>query len=214
MIKLYCDSQSVLDRIQTTTGSPYPRDTIQDDYPIFKEIQLLLQTLQPIHVELLHVTGHQDEKCIKRPLTTPEILNIECDERATKLNNTLIETPVPHHPLFPSSYPHLQINKHTIIRQLQSNLREAATRPAYHRYLNKKYDWTDNQTDQIQWHTFRLAYNRLNKQERKLIAKFNHNWLPLQTSHHIQSTSEQQLCPSCRGHTETNDHFLQCTHID
>jgi len=45
-------------------------------------------------------------------------------------------------------------------------------------------------------------------------VKFNHNWLPLQTSHHVHSTSEQQRCPSCRGQPETADHFLQCTHTD
>jgi len=78
-IKLYCDSQSVLDRIQAT-DTLYPRDTVQDDYPVFREIQIILQTLQPVNIQLLHVTGHQDGKKLKRPLTTPEILNVECDE--------------------------------------------------------------------------------------------------------------------------------------
>jgi len=115
LIKLYCNSQSILDQSQTTTGSLYLHDTIQDDYPIFKEIQHLLQMLQPISVQLLHVTSHQDKKCLKRPLTTPKLLNVECDERATKLNNMIIESPVPHHLLLPSSYPHLQIDQQMLI---------------------------------------------------------------------------------------------------
>jgi len=152
-------------------------------------------------------------KKLKCPLTTPELLNVECDKWATKLNNMLIDPPTPHHLLLPASYPHLQLSQQTIIHQLQSNLREAATWPAYHQYLGDKYSWTANEHDQIQWHTFHIAYNWFNKQEQKTIAKFNHNWLPLQTSHHIHSTSEQQFCPLCCGHQETANHFLQCPQI-
>jgi len=122
--------------------------------------------------------------------------------------------PAPTHPLLPFSYPHLQLSQRTIIRQLQSNLQDAATQPTYHQYLSDKYNWNADDPDQIQWHAFRLAYNRFNKQEQKTIAKFNHNWLPLQTSHHVHSTSKQQICPSCRSHQETADHFLVCPHTD
>jgi len=63
--------------------------------------------------------------------------------------------------------------------------------------------------DHIQWHTF-LADNWSKQQEWKIIAKYNHDWLPLQTSHHMHSTSEQQYCPSCLGHPNMPKHFLQC----
>jgi len=119
-----------------------------------------------------------------------------------------------YHPILPASYPHLKIHQTVIIRHLQSNLREAATQPDYHKYLTDKYNWNTTDPNYIEWHTFRMAYNRLRKPERHIIAKFNHNWLPLQTSHHVHSTSEQQYCPSCCGQQETADHFLQCPHTD
>jgi len=78
----------------------------------------------------------------------------------------------------------------------------------------QKYNLNADDPDHIQWHTFCLAYNRFKKQEWKIIAKYNHNWLPLQTSHYIHSTSKQQSCPSCLGHPEMPDHFLQCAHPD
>ncbi len=68
--------------------------------------------------------------------------------------------------------------------------------------------------DHIQWQTFCLAYNWFKKTDRKIIIKYNHNWLPLQMSHHVHSTSEQQYCPSCLGQPETTDHFLQCPQPD
>ncbi len=213
-IKLYCDNQGVIDRLQQPNNPLYPRDTIQDDYPIFREITMLLQTLQPLTVQLFHVTGHQDATKIKRPLTVPELLNVDCDERANKLNDTLMEPYEPYHPILPASYPHIQIAHSTIIRCLQSSLRDAATKPDYYKYLCDKYNWQPKDPGTVQWHTFQVAYNRLSKSEQKTIAKFNHNWLPLQISHYIHSTSEQQYCPSCRGHPETVDHFLQCPQPD
>jgi len=158
-IQLYCDNQGILDCIQANEPI-YPCDTIQDDYPIIREIQILIQTIQPITVHLHHVTGHQDEKKLKRPLTTQETLNIKCDHRATTLNNTLIDHPASYHPSLPASYPHLQIDQHTTIRQLQSKLREAATHPDYyHHYLCKKFDWDASIPDKIQWQVFRIAYH-------------------------------------------------------
>ncbi len=164
-VKLYCDNQGVLDRIQSDTNTLYPRDTIQDDYPVFRETRILLQTLQPIKVQLLHVTGHQNEKKLKRPLTTPELLNVDCDARATQLNDTLPALPEPNHIMLPASYPHLQISQTIIIRHLQLTLQEAATQPDYNKYLCDKYNWNPTDTNHIQWHTFRMAYNCLRKPE-------------------------------------------------
>jgi len=158
-IRLYCNNQGVLDRIQAINDPLYPRDTIQDDYLIIREIQILIQMLQPITIHLHHVTGHQDAKKLKHPLTTPETLNIECDQRETMLNNTLIDHPASYHPPLLASYPHLQIAQHTTIRQLQSKLRKAATRPDYHRYLCEKFDWDASVPDQIQWQVFCIAYH-------------------------------------------------------
>jgi len=97
----------------------------------------------------------------KRPLTTPELLNVDCDERASTLNDTLIDPTNPHHPTLPASYPHLQLKQSIIIRQLQSNLRDAATQAEYHKYLCEKFNWEATTPELIHWHTFRLAYNHL-----------------------------------------------------
>ncbi len=61
-IQIYCDNQGVIDRINNHTPNHYPRDAIQDDYPVYKEIAHQLQQLQPIAPTFHHVQGHQDRK--------------------------------------------------------------------------------------------------------------------------------------------------------
>jgi len=41
---------------------------------------MVLHNLHSIKIQLLHVTGHQDANKLKRPLTTPELLNVNCDK--------------------------------------------------------------------------------------------------------------------------------------
>ncbi len=47
----------------------------------------------------------------------------------------------------------------------------------------------------------------------KLYKKFIHGCLPLQTGPHVQSSSTDKLCPSCRWHLEEKTHFLACNAI-
>jgi len=143
-------------------------------------------------------------------LSQPQNSSMSIVTNEQPINTTLIKPPDPHHPMLPASYPHLQIIQGTIIWQLQSNPHNAATQDDYHKYLCNKFNWNPKDPDLIQWQTCHLAHNWLKKTDRKTIVKYNHNWLPLQTSHHVHSTSEQQYCPSCLGQPETTGHFLQC----
>jgi len=87
-VTVYCDNQGVIDRITGAMDECQPRDMIQDDYPVFQEIAILRQQLQPISFTFIHVDGHLDTKKPKRPLTVAETLNIECDTRAKKHSQT------------------------------------------------------------------------------------------------------------------------------
>jgi len=61
-VTVYCDNQGVIDRITGATDEYQPRDMIQDDYPVFQEIAILRQQLQPICFTFTHVNGHLDTK--------------------------------------------------------------------------------------------------------------------------------------------------------
>jgi len=80
----YCDNKGIVDRLNRKANQQYPRDTIQDDYPIIGEIQQTIRNLEPILVTIAHVKGHQDKVKLDRPLTIQETLNIDCDKRASE----------------------------------------------------------------------------------------------------------------------------------
>jgi len=83
-ITVYCDNQGVIDRIDHSAATPYPRDMIANDYPIYQEIRTTITHLHPIKLLFRHVDRHLDTKKPKRPLTIAETLNIDCDTRATQ----------------------------------------------------------------------------------------------------------------------------------
>jgi len=129
-----------------------------------------------------------------------------------KQNNTRHEVPLQHSQI-PQALLHLMINNCTIMRNTHQNLQNATIFPAYHKYLTKKYKWEEVIPSSIAWPVLTMAINWFNTNEKQTIQKFIHGWLPLQTHLHVQSSSTDKLCPSCRCHPEEKTHFLACNAI-
>jgi len=210
-INVYCDNSGVIDRLNKTTNQPYPRDAIYDDYPIYAEIQFIIDRLYPILPKLYHVKGHQDQKP-NRILTLPEQLNVDCDRRAATLPPYPDPQQLQNHPLNTAGYPHLQISQQVITRNLQTTLRDAATRDTYFDYLQNKFEWSLEPNIAVHWQLLKIALPRFNHTEKKTIIKFSHEWLPLQDRYHVKSASADHFCPSCQQSQETVQHFLTCPH--
>jgi len=121
-----------------------------NDYPIFAEIQELLQTMITIRAVFHHVKGHQKETA-DRKLTLPEKLNIACDARASQMQPLPTTSPYCTNPLTPAGYPHLCIKTHCVIQRLQHALRDAATQQSYFDYLNTKYEWHETSEHTMYW---------------------------------------------------------------
>jgi len=77
IIMVYCDNQGVIDHIASSATIPYPRDMINNDYPIYQEIMATIKQLHPLRTKFRHFDGHLDTKKPKCPLTTAETLNID-----------------------------------------------------------------------------------------------------------------------------------------
>jgi len=162
---------------------------------------------------LFVVVNHQDTKS-DHQLTTPERLNVDCDHRAANVPLPCTAPNIQKNPPITASYPHVRINGQIIHRQIQYQLRDAATSREYQEYLQNKFQWTDATTAQVHWKMHQLANQRLSPSERRIISKFIHEWLPLLDRYHVQSSSISNICPSCRGATEDVSHFLNCPHPD
>jgi len=210
---VYCDNQGVIEWINNTGSNLYTRDTIRDDYPVYAEIQQQLRHLHPLNLIFQHIKGHQDTKR-DHQLTTPERLNVDCDHRAANVQIPCPDPNIQHNPMIESAYPHLRIRGQIIIRQLQHQLRDAATFRSYQEYLQNKFQWADGSAPQVHWKIHQLANQRLTQSERRIISKFIHEWLPLLDWYHVQSSSASKQCPSCRGAIKTVSHFLNCPHPD
>jgi len=118
---VYCDNKGVIDRICNRTNNIYPRNAIQDNYPIYAKIDHCLQQLQPLDFHFIHVLGHQDKHPDKQ-LTIPKCLNIDCDIRASSIPTLDNPVQLQLHPCFAASYPHLCIHGQIIIHRLQATL--------------------------------------------------------------------------------------------
>jgi len=150
-IHIYCDNNGVIEQLQQTYSShQYPREAIRDDYPIFAEVQALLQAMPAITALFHHVKGHQKETADCK-LTLPEKLNIDCDSRAATLQPPPSTAPHCTHPLNSAGHPHLVIQGNVITQRLQHTLRDAATKHTYFDYLTEKFHWTENPEQAIHW---------------------------------------------------------------
>jgi len=210
LISIYCDNLAVIEQNSIKSSIQYPWDAC-NDYPIFMKINTQVQQLHPIIPKFHHVMGHQDNKSDK-PLILPEILNVDCDQRASLLIALIHDPLFDCNPPMESGYPHLLINKCLIIFWLQHILWDAATSSNYCTYLAEKFQWPS--TTEPHWKLFHYAQQCLNQPEHKFISKFIHKWLPLHNWYHIWSASANNLFPSCHTGKETMEHFLTCPHID
>jgi len=209
---IYCNNLGVIERITNKTSDQQPRDMLRDDYPIFQEIDHILQHHHALRITFHHVDSHLDMQKPKQPLMIAEILNIEWDKRATQHSSNHQPLDQASNPMLKHSYPHLQIENKVIHHLAQHRLRDAATQAEYFMYLQEKFEWENQQIQDIHWPSVNRAMQQLDKPTRRIISKIIHKWLPLETRYHVCSESTQQYCPSCHTQAETADHFLQCTH--
>jgi len=176
-------------------------------------IRTTLRDLAPLQVQLRHVKGHQDQQKRHSRLPLPAILNIECDKRASEYLITARRTkPQPNLPI-PQSYPLLKIAGQIIVRNIQSSLRDAASTPDYHKYLQKKLKWTDRDCENANWISLKMAIQKFERNDQQRLQKFLHDWLPLRASPHMFQPASDRSCPVCQQDNEDLWHFLECQHL-
>jgi len=192
-----------------------PWNMISYDDPIYQAICTDIAHLSPIHVNLIHVDGHLDtqktktKKLPKFPLTEAETLNIEYDKQANQHAQSSQPRLHTHNPLLKHSFPHLCIDNKIIHQHLTPSLQDAATPAKYLNYLLENFQWEPNYMQNIHWPALSHAMHCLNKSEWRIISKFVHKWLPLETWYHVMSQFTLQQCLSCQHNLETTEHF--CT---
>jgi hypothetical protein len=94
---------------------------------------------------------------------------------------------------------------------IKTQIRNKATINAYHKYVSRKYGWTDGCVQLIHWQALAAAAKKSNTLQKNFNARLMHGWLP--TRGHpgfVDVENPTKMCPFCLETLETNQHFLQC----
>jgi len=215
-LTVYCDNSGTITQAKkyTSMSETFPNQTITDDYDIYKEIAEVVSNLTQFSTTFVHIKGHQNGTKSNRLLTLPAQMNIECDERATRFISHARRTRQCDNPALPQAYPHIQIHGKTIVREYAKALRHAAQTPDYQDYVKDKFQWTDQDCDDINWVSLKYALRKLTPADTTRIQKFIHEWLPMKGAKHTASPTNSPLCPQCKREAETTWHFFECLHND
>jgi len=159
------------------------------------------------------VKGYQDTKA-EQPLTLEETYNVECNQLAKQyINSAPYLSTTLANPEFEAAQPHLCLAGKTICHQFLPALCKQAARPAYYEYLCTKFDWTMDDTKQVNWEALTIAIRATHPNDQRRLVLFINGKLPLCTSK-AHPHPGSQLCPSCQCEPEDRGHFLECNNIN
>jgi len=87
MIIAYCDNSGTVSRIESLLKEKprLTRSTLLDDYDVYAEIAHATRSIHPLHVQYLHIKGHQDQKTPVHKLTKQAQYNVNCDKQAANM---------------------------------------------------------------------------------------------------------------------------------
>ena len=212
-LTIACDNKSMVRRVTqlipddgTHFQVPYTLEALQPEWDILNEIWYTIKGWRPFQMQ--HVKGHQDRVHRAHALSLHAQLNIEADALATQY---LRQSPYPKREvlMFPHSHVHFQIGNSTITyrysRRLRNEEHDRITIP----YLKKKYQWTDQVLESINWevHGKAIRSQRLNMIH---TVKLVNDILPTNKVQHRWNTQHDANCPRCHNAIETRDHILRC----
>jgi hypothetical protein len=106
----------------------------------------------------------------------------------------------------------LYIQGQRVASNYQQIIREKSTINEVHNYYIPKYNWTDNEINNIHWRAHGKAIQTLTGRQYKTITQFIHSWLPINASYAQDLVGDGKLCPFCLSTNETHEHFLSCQH--
>jgi hypothetical protein len=204
------DSLSFLDRIKELKDIPipdwYPSVYAYPDIDVTLEIFKTLESHQFAYV-MNHVKGHEDDKQPYEELKRPNQLNVQADALATEAlreqqwEDRPIFFPMPHCKVYLKANGIYQCNHELLTCRTALPLAQSKS------YFKKRYQWTDQIYNDIDWDAFSKTRKKMDTLH-TFITKLVTGWLPV---NHRQARIEHipSKCPLC-PQEETVDHLAQC----
>jgi hypothetical protein len=204
----FIDNQSVISRTAKAERYKYhtPNSTLSPDWDVITMVAAANSELPPNITTW--VEGHQDSNGSRANLSHPALMNCEADDEATIFQD-LHRTARPSVPMFPTTHAQLIIQGDTINSYYKTRIREAVFLPPYFQYLEKKFDWTTDIRQEVDWSIYKQIIRKYRTQQNTLV-KHLHEIAPTGDIAHRNNHHHPHSCPACDSDYETNDHVLRC----
>eukprot|EP00957_Ditylum_brightwellii_P058292 4419520-Ditylum_brightwellii.AAC.1 len=149
-----------------------------------------------------HVKGHQKEKDLTREATLNNIADTLTTEAQQALPwNRQYQTV----PLYPENKINVTIKNKTITRVFNREIQQALTAIDIRAYMEDRNGWNKTITNKTDWEIHGSNLLKLTYYQHKFVVKLIHERLPCLGEKFTISTV--QLCPVCKQHTKTSEHF-------
>jgi hypothetical protein len=210
-IQVYIDSISMITKLKAYDKYPTAPLTmvLDSEWDVLSALHRALQCFKR-YPKINWVKSHQDDKVYdvtEMPLDA--YLNSEADELATIGLKRLREKPTI--PMDPNTIIQFHIGGRTITRDFKKTVREIIQLTTIRKFYCKRFGWSDNIFDIIDWDIFRPVYKKYTSAKGvQWIHKFCIKKLPTGERIHKRDHFHDKRCTSCWHKTEDNDHILQC----
>ena len=194
--RIYLDNKSVVKKV----NEEYPLNPMQSEWELLEPAR---RKIKQNKLQVYHVKGHQENK--KKNLTWAERLNTEADKLAREAY-----TKPQTCGYLPTGYEILlYINGNRITTKISKEILRAATTPDLRDYYTKKYKWTDESLDQMDWNAQHEAILTFPGKTQRMLHKHMHGWLPTGKQMHRRHNIVNK-CPYCQK-PEDENHMINCT---
>ena len=211
---VWCDNKSILNRINqrpTRLDRLYPNEKLASEWDILIEIWHSLEICdEPMAPSFDHVKGHQDKHRPHHKLSLQAQLNVDADHLADSFIRDHPHLDYSMAPRMPHTHVLLHVARGTLTHKLKRVLRMERTAPPLLAKLQKKFGWSNETRDDVNWEACRLALNRLRRHKVTLIKHLNHV-APLGWLVNKYDNKYPKSCPSCNHEEETREHLYHCS---
>ena len=162
-IEFSCDNKTLIDRMSDRQDykNVYPLMQLLPEMDVTEEIWSQ-QKLNSISPTFNHVKGHQDNKKDFAELSLLAQLNVGADKLAELAydyapKSSKIATVLPRSPAV------LVIGGVSITSRYDKRLKLASCKPQYMQYLQEKFGWTNETTNEVDWQALKLGLKRVSR---------------------------------------------------
>lgn len=205
----WCDCNSLLTRLQSAQQSLHnPNRYKLADHDL--ELALLHSLpLLTTNLDSQHLHSHKFDHTDLTKLPLPQRLNRIADNLAKK-RIRMTPQACERVPLLPTTGCQLHIHNKTITRVPALRLRQSYNLHQTSLHIRRRFKLTPASYQDIAWPEFARAFRSLSTASQRIFRRWMYGFIPTQRRLHRQGTCPSPMCPVCKTHVETDEHFISC----